>query len=425
VIVEQIVARTDGIPLFIEELTKTVLESGLLADAGDRYELTGPSPSLAIPATLHDSLMARLDRLARVKEVAQTAAVIGREFSHDLLAAVSPLPEPDLNAGLDQLVTSELIFRSGSPPTVTYSFKHALVQDTAYQSLLKPKRQQLHSRIAQVLRARFTDQAAAEPELLAQHHTEAGEIEQAIDCWLKAGLRATERSANLEAVAHLKRGLELLDGVPDSTDRVRPELTLQSALGTPLLVVKGYSAPETGTAYARALDLCKEVVDATQLYPALFGQWGFHLVRAELERADELAAEFLDQARRERAVVPLLIGHRVVGTSGFFLGRLMAARAHFEQTLALYDPAQHQALALLYAFNPRVTSLGYLSCVLFALGYPDQALLRSGEALDEARELSHPNTMAQGLFFSCVLHQFRRAGQAVQDRAQVSGDRAN
>jgi predicted ATPase len=417
-IVEQIVGRTDGIPLFIEELTKTVLESGLLQDVGDHYELSGPLPPLAIPTTLHDSLLARLDRLASVKEEAQIGATIGREFSYLLLAGVADRPEGQLQSALDQLVRSGLVFRTGVPPEVTYSFKHALVQEAAYGTLLKSRRQQLHSRVARVLTEQFPDRVVAEPELLAHHHTEAGEAEQAIKYWLKAGQRATERSANMEAIAHLRRGLDLLDGVADSLERARRELALQVALGAPLLVVKGYSAPETSTASARAYELCKHVGETTQLYPVLFAQWGFHLVRAEFKHANELAAEFLDKAERQEEAVPLLMGHRVVGTSAFFLGQLMSARAHLEQTLALYDSSQARTLALLYAFNPRVTSLGYLSCVLFALGYSDQAIMRGREALNEAQQLSHPNTTAQALFFGCALNQFLGAGPAVRDRAE-------
>ena len=210
-IVEQIVARTDGVPLFVEELTKTVLESGLLADAGDHYELSGPLPPLAIPTTLHDSLMARLDRLAPVKEVAQIGAVIGREFSHELLAAIADRSEAELGVALDQLVASELVFRRGAPPDATYSFKHALVQDAAYQSLLKSKRQQHHARIAEALEQRFSDLGETQPEVLAQHLTEAGLAARAIPYWRRAGELAAGRSANLEAIAHLSKGLELVE----------------------------------------------------------------------------------------------------------------------------------------------------------------------------------------------------------------------
>jgi predicted ATPase len=226
-IVEQIVTHTDGVPLFVEELTKTVLESGLLADAGDRYQLSGPLPPLAIPATLHDSLLARLDRLAPVKEIAQIGAVIGREFSHELLAAVADGTETDLGAALDQLVSSELVFCRGSPPDASYRFKHALVQDAAYGTLLKSRRQHLHARIAHVLETRFPEVGDNEPEVLARHLTEAGLSQQAIGYWQRAGQQALARSATTEAVAHLNTGLGLLVALPDGLERRRRELDLQ------------------------------------------------------------------------------------------------------------------------------------------------------------------------------------------------------
>jgi predicted ATPase len=237
-VLEQIVARTDGVPLFVEELTKTVLESGLLTDAGDRYEIVAPLPALAIPATLQDSLMARLDRLARDKELAQTAAVIGREFSHALLAAVADRPEPELQTALDRLVSSELVFRRGVSHNATYSFKHALVQDAAYQSLLKSRRRQLHARIARVLKERFPEAAEVEPELLAHHRTEAGFTQQAVDYWHQAGQVAIARSAHAEAIAHLTRGLDLLTRLLDGADHRRRELDLQLALGRALIAAK-------------------------------------------------------------------------------------------------------------------------------------------------------------------------------------------
>jgi predicted ATPase len=220
-VITQIVAKTDGVPLFVEELTKTVLESGLLTDAGNHYELTGPLPQLAIPATLHDSLMARLDRLASVKEIAQIGAAIGREFPHTLLAAVADRPEAELQAALDQLVASELMFRRGAPPELAYSFKHALVQDPAYQSLLKSRREQLHAHIARVLEEGFPETVTSQPELLAQHYTAAGLHDRAVDYWHRAGQQASERSANLEAIAHLTRGLELARTLPDPMQSAR------------------------------------------------------------------------------------------------------------------------------------------------------------------------------------------------------------
>jgi predicted ATPase len=241
-IVEQIVARSDGVPLFIEELTKTALESGRLIDIGEQYEVAGSLPPLAIPTTLRDSLMARLDRLAPVKEVAQIGAVIGREFSYELLAAVANGSEADLGAALDQLVGSELVFRLSAPPEATYAFKHTLIQDAAYQSLLKSKRQQLHARIAQAFEQQFPDASEGGPEILARHLTDAGLAERAIPYWRRAGELAAERSANVEAIAHLSKGLELILSLPNAAEHLDEELTLRLAIGSPLVAIKGYSS---------------------------------------------------------------------------------------------------------------------------------------------------------------------------------------
>jgi predicted ATPase len=265
-VLQQILLKTDGVPLFVEELTKTVLESGLLADAGDRYELSEPLPPLAIPTTLHDSLMARLDRLAPVKEVAQIGAVIGREFSHELLAAVADRPETYLNAALDQLVASELVFRRGAGREATYSFKHTLVQDVAYQSLLKAKRQQLHARIAEALE-QLPAASETGPELLAWHLTDAGMSERAIPYWHRAGELAACRSANLEAIAHLSKGLGLIGNPANASDRLEMELTLQLVIGGPLMATKGYASPEVERTYSRALVLCDQLGRSKEKFP--------------------------------------------------------------------------------------------------------------------------------------------------------------
>ena len=285
----QIVAKTDGVPLFVEELTKTVLESGLLKDAGDHYELAGPLPPLALPSTLHDSLLARLDRLAPVKEIAQIGAALGREFSHGLLAAVADRPEAELQAALDQLVAAELVYRRGTAPDVTYSFKHALVQDAAYGTLLKSRRQHLHARIAQVMEEQFPEIVETQPELLAQHYTGAGLTEQAIVYWEKAGERAIQSSANAEAIERFSKALELLATVPETPERIRQELALQTRLGPAVIAVKGYAAPDVETVYTRARELCARVADCPQLlFSTLRGLWVFHMLRARHDAAHEL-----------------------------------------------------------------------------------------------------------------------------------------
>jgi class 3 adenylate cyclase/predicted ATPase len=418
-IVEQIVARTDGVPLFVEELTKTVLESGLLADAGGHYELSGPLPPLAIPTTLHDSLMARLDRLAAVKEVAQIGAVIGREFSHELLAAVSLLPETDLSAALEQLVQSELVFRRGAPAEATYSFKHALIQEAAYQSLLKSKRQQLHGRIAEVLEEQFPETIETQPQLLAHHWTEAGRTDKAVDYWERSGQRSIAGSAMAEAVAQLRRGLEVLQGLPDGPERQQRELGLQVALGRALIPAKGFAAPDTGRAYVRARELCLQLGNTPQLFPILYGQYVFHFERAELDAADEVAWELLRLAQERTDAAAQVTGHRIVGSVTFQLGRLPVARTHLEQGLALYDAVRDRNSGLVYAIDSRVICSTWLSHGLFALGFPEQAQAHSTEALGYARELAHPPSLALALWRACSFHRFSRDADAVRQLAEA------
>jgi predicted ATPase len=268
---QQIVAKTDGVPLFVEELTKMVLESELLREREDHYELTEPLPSLAIPTTLQDSLMARLDRLAAVKAVAQLGATLGRAFPYEVLRAVSTLDEGTLQHALAQLVEAELLYQQDVPPQATYLFTPALIQDTAYQSLLKSTRWQYHQRIAQVLEAQFPDTAETQPELLAHHSTAAGLGEQAIIYWQRAGQHAIERSAYVEAISHFTQALAWLATLPESPERTQQELTLQIGLGGPLVATKGFSAPEVEKVYVRARELCRQGGETPQLFPVLFG----------------------------------------------------------------------------------------------------------------------------------------------------------
>jgi TOMM system kinase/cyclase fusion protein len=418
-VVQQIVAKTDGVPLFVEELTKMVVESGWLKVVNAHYELTGPLPSLAIPATLQDSLMARLDRLATTREIAQVGATLGREFSYELLHAVSPLDEATLQQGLRQLVEAELAYQRGQPPQATYLFKHALIQDTAYQSLLKSTRQHLHRQIAQVLEERFAETKEAQPELLAHHYTEAGLTAQAIPYWHRAGQRATRRSADMEAISHLTKGLELLKTMPDTPERTQQELDLQVVLGLALIATKGWAAPETGEAYLRARELCQQVGETPQLFPVLFGLCAFYLVRAELPTARELGEQLLTLAQSVQDSVLLLEAHRALGNTGFWLGEVASARDHLEQGIALYYPQQHRALAYLSGQDPGVVCLSYVAWVLWYLGYPDQALKRSQEALTLAQELSHPYSLAFALVGAAWLHQCRREAHEAQEQAEA------
>jgi predicted ATPase len=257
-VVEQVLAKTDGVPLFVEELVKMILESVLVQEEADRYVLTGPLPPLAIPSTLHDSLMARLDRLSAARDLAQLGAVLGRELAYDLLQAVSPLDEPMLQQGLAQLVDAELVYQRGLPPRSRYVFKHALIQEAAYQSLLRSTRQRYHQRTAQVLEAQFPEAIATQPELVAHHYTEASLAEQAISYWQRAGQRANERSAHIEAIDHLTKGLEVLQALPETPERAQHELDLQIALGRALIATKGRAAPDVGQVFNPARELCQQ-----------------------------------------------------------------------------------------------------------------------------------------------------------------------
>ena len=353
-VVAQVVATPDGVPLFVEELTKMGLEAGLLQEREDRYALTGPLPPLAIPTTLHDSLMARLDRLATVKSLAQLGATLGRAFAYDLLQAVSLWDEATWRQGLHRLVEAELLYQQGLPPQATYFFKHALIQEAAYQSLLRSARQQYHRRIAQILEERFPTLCETQPELLAHHSTEAGVLAQAIPYWQQAGQRALQRSANLEAISQLTKGLELLALLPDSLESTQHALMFQTTLGPALIATKGQGAPEVEHTYARARALCRQVGETPRLFPVLRGLWGFYLVRSELQTARELGEHLLRLGQRLQDHALLLEGARARGSTLFWVGDFTQARAQLEQGVTLYDPVQHRSLAFAYGQDPRV-----------------------------------------------------------------------
>jgi predicted ATPase len=419
-VVEQVVAKTDGVPLFVEELTKMVLESGLLQEREARYELSGPLLPLAIPTTLHDSLMARLDRLAAVKAMAQLGATLGREFSYELLQAVAPWDEATLRRGLQQLVEAEFLYQQGVPPQATYLFKHALIQDAAYQSLLKSTRQQYHQHIAQVLEAQFPDTVVTQPELLAYHYTEAGLSAQAVHYWQQAGQRAVERSAHLEAVAHLRKGLEVLATLPDTPARAEQELGLQTTLGPALMASNGQGAPEVGQAYARARELYRHVGESPQLFPVLFGLWRFYFAQAEHQTARELAEQCLSLAHRLHDPAYLLQAQFALGGSFSFLGEPAPAHAHLEQGITLYDMQAHRALAFRAGIDLGVWCRSYAAFVLWLRGYPDQALRRASEALTLAQTLSHSHSLAAVLWYVAMIHCYRREAHATREQADTA-----
>ncbi|HET6521517.1 MAG TPA: AAA family ATPase, partial [Geminicoccaceae bacterium] len=416
-VLEQILAKTDGVPLFVEELTKAVLESGLLEDRGDRYELAGPLPPLAIPATLRDSLMARLDRLAPVREVAQVAACIGREFSHELLVAVAPLGGDALRDALAGLVEAELVFRRGGPEA-GYVFKHALVQDVARESLLKSRRRQVHARIADALEERFPAVAEAEPETLAYHLTEAGLTGRAVGYWLRAGRNAAARSGNLEAISHLSKGLEGLAALPEGPDRDRQELALQTAVGTPLTAVHGYAAPQTGAAYDRARVLCGRLGDTDALLATLSGEYTYHFVRGDLGMMRLLAEEAGRAGERAGDAALALAAHRLSGLTALHRGAFAEARSAFETILRLYDPDRHRPPPVHYVHDPKVSALAYLPVVLWIQGDPEQAQGWSEAALRYAAELNQANLVAHvRVYAGAGLEEL--AGEAAAVRAHA------
>ena len=404
-VLDQIVARTDGVPLFVEELTKTLIESGLLQEAGDRYTLNGSLSSLAVPTTLHDSLLARLDRLGAAKETAQLGAALGREFSHELLAAVSPLGDAKLQELLAQLSNAGLLFQRGSPPDATYTFKHALVRDAAYASLLKSRRQQIHSRIAQALKDKFSERVAAAPELLAHHYGEAGLTELAVQYWERAGTRALERSAIIEAVAHYRTGLPLFEGLPEGV-RSERELPIQIGLGSALASVKGYANPETGAAYERARELCLEIGEKQRLFPVLYGLWSFELVAARHIKGKQIANQFVELAEQHGELGPLVAAYSALGSTFAYMGSWPDGNQTLEKCITLYDPESHANLKFECADDPCVQANLASALCLWNLGYPDRALMAMDRAVNFAERLQHANSKGYALAVLPMLHYF-------------------
>jgi class 3 adenylate cyclase len=416
----QILARTEGVPLFTEELTKAVLESGILHETEDRYVLAGPLPSLAIPATLHDSLMARLDRLASVKEVAQIGACIGREFDHELLAAVVSMPEAELAAGLERLVAAELVFRRGLQPAATYVFKHALVRDAAYESLLKRRRQELHERIATSIETQFPQRAEAQPELVARHFAEAGLAKQATPYWLRAGRFAAGRSANMEAIAHLRSGLECVEALPPGELRSRFELSLQLGLGGPLIATKGFASIEVEAAYQRAEQLSRGLQSETDLFAALRGLGYTNQVRGHLREATSLVDQTVALAKRIGDPALQAEADFFAGMTAFHVGKFQSTRDKLEKVMAVGEHGSRYHFEV-YGIDMSVLCRGYIGHCDWHLGYPVRALESAEEGLALARKISHPFSIAQALDYLAMLHQFRREPEAAHKAAAESG----
>jgi class 3 adenylate cyclase/predicted ATPase len=418
-LVDAITERTDGVALFIEQLTKAVLESDAVVDRGDHYAIAAEQPSLSIPTTLRGSLLARLDRYPGAREVAQVGAVIGREFSYRMMAAISALPDEDLKFALKRLVEAELLYQAGTPPKATYRFKHALVQEMAYNSLLKKKRRRLHGAIAAYLEDRSPHLAVVEPELLAHHFTESSQLQRAIAYRLQAGERAIQRSAMTEAATEIELGLRLLPAITDDAEHTALELQLRVAQATALRATKGTGAPETGAAWQRARALCGETADKSLLFRILYGSFLFHQGNADLKEARALGEALLDLGRQPGGERALLRGHSAIGRTAFGLGDFSGARRHLEQAIALNETAQAAGGSEANRPESPVIDLCYLSWTSFALGRPETALGQCRRSLEvaEASGATYDLVVAHGN--ACYLHQLRQDRTAVARCAQA------
>jgi class 3 adenylate cyclase/predicted ATPase len=412
-VVSEILDRTDGVPLFIEELTKAVVE----ARAAVSRPPPGTGAGLAIPATLDALLMARFDRLdPTAKEVAQIGAAIGREFSYELLAAVGRISDRDLSSALRQLVRTGLLSSWGEPPEATYLFKHALVQDASYRTMLRSRRRELHARIVAVLEARYPAVVEQQPDLVAHHCTQADLVEKAIAYWNDAGQKSLARSANTEAAAQLRKGLHLLATLPESRERRHHELGLQSTLAAALVASQGNAAPETGESYARARELCEQLGETAALIPVLSGLSTYHQTRAEYAAMREVAEDLLRRGTEQDNIASAMVGHRSMGICLHQLGEFAAAREHFEHVLRLYSAEQHHGLASIAAYDMRAVALSYLGWDLFLLGQPDEARALSNEALAWSRQLRHPHTVAFALVYAALVNLLRRDHRSAEER---------
>jgi class 3 adenylate cyclase/tetratricopeptide (TPR) repeat protein len=414
-VIDDIVERTDGVPLYLEELTNAILETNWQDDGGNGVVTRTPHRALAVPATLHASLMARLDRLGDAKEIAQIGAAIGREFSYELLAAVAQRDAAELHTAIARLTHSGLVFAKGTLPHVDYLFKHALVQDAAYDTMLRTTRQKLHQRIVEALEDAFVETKEVRPELLAHHCTEAGLIEKAIGYWLKAGHRALMRSNMVEALTRLGKGLSLIERLPESPWCHQQELALHIARGKALIATKGYAVKVTGETFTRARELCDLLNQSSLLVAVLHGQWTHALLRADLASASRRAEELLEQGEVRNDEVWTLMGCRFRGVTCYPLGEFAAARDYLERGLKLFDPARRSIYSALTVDDSEVVMLTYLGYALLYLGDVDQARARCGAALAEARRLSQPYSLTHALVAVTYVELYLGAPRAALD----------
>jgi class 3 adenylate cyclase/tetratricopeptide (TPR) repeat protein len=404
--VDHIIAKTDGVPLFLEELTKAILESDLLVERNGRYELARSLEALGIPLTLQNSLTSRLDRMGGAKAVAQLGATIGREFTYKMLKAILGNHRKDLRPHLNRLVQARILFQRGSSPNDSYVFKHALIQDSAYSSLLRAHRRNYHRQIAETIEEKFSDLAKSQPELLAQHFTEALQVRKALQYWLTAGVSALQRSANAEALSHLRRGLELVEHLTEGETKARIELELQSAMGPALIALKGFGDNEVGAVYARAGELSAQLGEGPHLFTSLWGRWVYHLVRDDLHQARRLALEMKHLGEVSKDSAMLVEAHWTLGNTLFWLGKLNESRSNLEKAIEIYEPQRHHTHAYVYGQDPGVAAHCYAACTYFALGFPDRASRAQQKALQLAESLNHPFSIGWALAFPFMIDMF-------------------
>jgi class 3 adenylate cyclase/tetratricopeptide (TPR) repeat protein len=421
-LLDEIIERTDGVPLFLEEVTKAVLEAAEATGGDGAQQMISivPGARSAVPVTLQASLMARLDRLGpAAREMAQTGAAIGREFSFDIVSAVAARPPGDVHAALERLVASGLVFQRGMPPAADYQFKHALVQDTAYSTLLRGPRQALHQRIAEAIEKRKPERAEREPEILAYHLTEAGNALRAVGYWLEAGRRAAARSANREAVAHLSRGIEMIASLPESAETMRLEVALQLALGPALMSIRGFGAPEAAAAYRRARQLAQSLSDSRLLFAGIWGVWLTAGQTMEIDERAKLADELFRVAAPLNDTALELQAHHATWATLIFRGDLLSMQEHVRRGLELYDRRVHGDHAILYGgHDPAVCGAGQGALALWILGYPDQAMESGRRSIAYANDVGHQPSIGHALWFTAVAHMMRRDVSVVLQLAE-------
>lgn len=404
-VIDQIIQKTDGVPLFIEELTSSILSApSRTRDPSER--VTQPA-LLKVPETLSDALMERLDRVAPGRRIAQIAALIGREFSYNLLSAAAQINEDDMQSALSLLEQADIIYRVSISPSVRFAFKHALLRDAIYDSLLRSRRQQIHADIATIIERDYPEVTENQPEVLAHHYQEAGNHPLAVRCWFASGQRALTRSANIEAIASFRKALQILNVVPETPDRIKQEIAIQLALGIPLIAVQGYASTETREAFSRARTLCLQLGNIPEYFQALFGLWGHSWMSGKNDDALRMADEFLSRARLLSEIVPLMVAHRMMGSTLLTVGDFQSSANHFEETIRLSISKGKQPLNNLYMVEPQVASLLLLSWDLWFLGHPDQSLSRVSEALALAQDVGHPYTVAFAYYMASVVHLLR------------------